>query len=126
MTIYYYELEVYKQPAKFYSHDKFEISEKEILAENDRYIVFNDSAFTKIEKSGDGICWSRLNKPSIGFKTCLGEQGVFYRLYSDTKTRTTTIEKQIKAKAGEEFGWFLKGMDLRILNKPSSTEEVNP
>jgi len=122
-TIYHYELRYYEQPTKFYNHDKFDITKLSPLAENDKYIVFNDLHFTKIEKSGDGVCYSTLNKPKVYFRDCLGCKGVFYTLYSDVKTRISTVEKQIRAKAEEEYGYlFSKGLKLSILRMGKDTD----
>ena len=81
MDIFYYNLEIYKKPAKRFNDDKFTNEVKIVLAENEKYIVFNDHFFTKIEKRGDGFLCSTLNKPSIRFKNIFDEifiQNIFF------------------------------------------------
>lgn len=120
MVIYYHRLEIYKQPTKFYNHDSYKVEELHLLAENDRYMVFNDMHFTKIEKLGDGRVYSCLNKPSIYFKDVLGSQGIFYSVYTEKRMRPSTIKAQIKRKAEKEYGWLLaESLDLSILTKKS-------
>ena len=122
MTIFIHRLEIYKKPTRFSFHkDEYTVREEEILAQNERYIVLNDYCFTKIEKKGDGVCWGTLNKESISFKNCLGEQGVFYTCYSDKKKRASSIKNAIHRKAEKEYGWlFSSELDLSTLSKGDS------
>jgi len=117
MIIYKYDLDYYEKPVKYSHHeDKFTVEELTPLAENDKYIIFNDWFFTKIEKSGDGYCHNVLNRPAIHFKDCLSAKGIFYTLYSTRKTRIDTIERQIRDKAEKEYGYlFAKKLKLSIL-----------
>jgi len=123
-SIFVYRLEIYKRPTKFsFEKDNFTVSEEQILAQNDRYIVLNDSSFTKIEKKGDGFLWGRLNKEAIHFKNCLGAQGVFYTCYSEAKKRVPSIERAIHKKAEEEYGWlFSRDLDLTVLKNPTESK----
>lgn len=119
MTIFFHRLEIYKKPTKYsFQKDEYIVREINILAQNERYIVLNDDCFTKIEKKGDGICWSALNKEQISFKNCLGEQGVFYTCYSEKKRRPVSIKNAIHKKAEREYGWlFSNELDLSTLFK---------
>ena len=118
MKIYHHRVEIYKKPVKWRWHkDLFEIKEKEILAENDRYIVLNDSNFTKLEKKGDGAVYCTLNKEniSINIDDRVWEDSVYYTLYSTSKRRPKTIRKHIEDKIKKKYGWLLSEIDLSII-----------
>jgi len=115
--IYYHRLEIYQSPTKYsFQTDQYKVEEKEVVVENDKYIVFNDAAFTKIAKSGDGFVWGVLNKEVVSFRDCLGAKGIFYTLYTNRKVRPSTIERHIREKANKEYGYlFSNKLDLSIL-----------
>lgn len=114
-----YKLEIYRKPTRWsFTEDKFEVKEKSVLAQNDKYLVLNDDYFTKLEKKGDGVVWSRIDTPSISFRDCLSQDGIFFTLYSTKPRRISTIKGMIKRKADEKYGWlFSESLDLSIMDK---------
>lgn len=106
--IYKHEVKIHKERSKWdNTQDSFDITEVEILGENENYIVLNDFVFSKIDKKKDGILYPSLGYASIHFKSMWGGKGIFYTLYAREKKQTRTIEKQIRDKIKKECGWLL-------------------
>jgi hypothetical protein len=120
-TLYEHRIRIYRKPVKWsFNRDEVTIQQKPILAHNDKYLVLNDIHFTKLEWQGDGVLYSAIDKPSIHFKDVLNEQGIFYSLYSPSKRRISTIEREIRARAEAQYGWlFSSELDLSALTKES-------
>lgn len=115
--LFYHRVQIYKKPTPSYRKDKFEITEVEILAENDHLIIINNYHFTRLEKKGSGICHPIPNRERIDIRCkddILGD-GVFYTLYSDKKSRPSTIKLHIEKEIYKKFGWLVNDIDLSII-----------
>ena len=118
-TIFCHKVSIYQKPAKIWDEDCFTVTKEQVLAENEIYIVLNDSHFTKLKKTGYGVYFNKMEKETISVRTndnLLGN-GVFYTFYSTTKRRPSTIKKHIEAYVKEKFGWLSEGMDLSIIKQ---------
>lgn len=126
--LYHYNLRVYRKPTSYsFERDEFKREVLDVLAQNDKYIVLNDSHFTKLEKRGgeNYRLYPTLNKPHIYFKDVLNAEGIFYSLYSTAQKRTPTIEREIREAAQEKYGWlFSDELDLSILRKGHQAEAM--
>ena len=116
--LFYHRVAIYKKPVRFsFDKDEFITKTVDVLAENEMYIVLNDAYFTKLELTGDGVCYSRVGKESICVRIhdhSLGK-GVFYTLYSEKRRRPSTIKRHIEKHIANKYGWLLGELDLSII-----------
>lgn len=119
-TIKHYRVEVTDRsnPGILGAEQKFEVTELNVIAENDRYIAVDDYCFTSIRKDSKYEYDTRLNKPSIGLHandSCWGNR-IRYSLYTDTTKRASTIKREIEAAIAKKYGFFLGAIDLSFID----------
>ena len=96
---------------------EFKKSEINILAENEKFCVLEDSWFTKITKQKNWeFAYARLNKHKIRIRKCdvLGS-GIIYELYSQKKKRSSTIRKHLKEYIDKQYQIYLAVSDLSFI-----------
>jgi len=103
----------------------FTISEVEVIAENESRMVLRDQMFTRLEKKKLS-CFESVDSPSIGVYTgdsCWGS-GVKYCLYTFKNKRAGTIKKEIEDVIQKKCGYFMRGIDLSMLDTPLAKKEM--
>lgn len=99
------------------------VEDIEILGENDKFIVFNDSYFTKIEKESSKYnSYSVLNKVHISDYTNDSFWQKYYGDFSITMYTDTVSLKVIENRINKEFnkfiqdkvGRYMMAMDIKI------------
>lgn len=116
-TIRHYYVRISDRAGIIKDPDKFEVSELNVIAENNINMVVDDLHFTTIkkEKSDYSTC---LEKPSI----CLNHgdrvwgSRITYSLYTEKTKRTATIKAEIEKAVMNKFGFFIKGLDLSVVS----------
>ena len=102
----------------------FNISEVEVIAENESRMVLRDQMFTRLEKKK--CSWTEsIDTPSINITTgdnCYGS-GVRYSLYTFKNKRADTIKKEIEAVIQKKYGYFMRGVDLSMIKEPCKGKE---
>lgn len=119
-TIKHYRVEVTDRlnPGILGAEQKFEVTELNVIAENDRYIAVDDYCFTSIRKDSKYEYDTRLNKASIGLHandSCWGNR-IRYSLYTDATKRASTIRREIEAAIAKKYGFFLGKIDLSFID----------
>lgn len=113
---YYVEVTDPKCPGIIGREQKFEVSDFNVIAENDRYIAIDDYRFTSLrkEKYKYDTC---LNQVSISLSTSDSVWGsrIIYTLYTDKAKRASTIKKEIEAEIAKKYGFFLGNIDLSFI-----------
>jgi len=97
----------------------FTISEVEVITENESRMVLRDQMFTRLEKKKMSY-FESIDTPSINVTTgdnCWGS-GVRYRLYTFKKKKADTIKKEIEAVIQKKYGYFMRGVDLSMIEEP--------
>ena len=122
-TVNYYRIEITGANSGILgASNKFDVTELNVIAENDRYIAVDDFRFTSIRKEGDSSLDSVLNKPSISLHAndhIWGDR-ISYTLYTNRVRRAFTIKKQIEAAIVKKYGFYLNSVDLSLLDKQSA------
>lgn len=117
--IKHYRVEVTdaRNPGIIGPKQEFKAIELNVVAENDRYIVINDSCFTSVskEKSKYETC---LEQTSIGLSANDSVWGnrITYSLYTTKTKRASTIKKEIEAEIAKKYGFFLGAIDLSFIS----------
>lgn len=118
-TINYYKVGILKNGESY-----FEQSEIGVALENDQWIILDVYEFKKLTKTKD----HEFSYPRIGIQKIIKRDnetgyfkehrewgnGVFYKLYSETKKRPSTIRKEIEMFIEEKFG-YLGRIDLSFI-----------
>lgn len=117
-TIKHYYVHISDKAGIIKNADKFEVSELNVIAENNINIVVDDLHFTTIkkEKSDYSIC---LGKPRIGLSHGDSVWGsrITYSLYTEKTKRTATIKAEIEKAVMSKFGFFINSLDLSVLSE---------
>lgn len=118
-TINYYKVGILKNGESY-----FEQTEVGVALENDQWIVLDFRNFDKVTKDknyehsypriGVHRIWKRDNETGYFSNHREWGNGVFYKLYSETKKRPSTIRKEIEAFLEEKFG-YLASIDLSFI-----------
>lgn len=87
----------------------FKTTQYKTVAENEKYIILNDTEFTKLNKKDRGF--SRLNnvinKSSISeWKLGFSLDGLHYTLYTNKSKRLETIKKEITEWINENYAYL--------------------
>ena len=122
-TVNYYRVEITGAKSGLLgASEKFDVTELNVIAENDRYIAVDDFRFTSIRKDGDSSLDCVLNKQSISLHAndhIWGDR-ISYTLYTDKVKRVSTIKKEIEAAIVKKYGFYLSSIDLSLLDKQSA------
>lgn len=99
--------------------DHFKMTELDVIAENEQFIVVNDRHFTTIEKvpRKQYAIYPEVGKASIGLyngDSCWGNR-ITYTLYSFAPVKASRIKKEIEKKVAEKFSFFTGRLDLSIV-----------
>lgn len=118
-TIKHYRVEVTDRmrPGILGAEQKFEVTEFNVIAENERYIAIDDYRFTSLrkEKAKYDTC---LNQVSISLHSNDSVWGnrISYSLYTDATKRASTIKREIEAEIAKKYGFFLGKIDLSFID----------
>lgn len=118
--IYLHSVDVLDGKGAIGGRSKYEVTEFNVIGENERFIVIDDERFTTIEKSGDEEkfrLYALLNKPSTSVfcnDSCWGS-GVWYKLYSYECATPSRIRADIRAKIKKKVGFFMDKIDLSFI-----------
>ena len=128
-TIKHYRVEVTDRsnPGILGAEQKFEVTELNVIAENDRYIAVDDFCFTSIRKDSKYEYDTRLNKPSIGLRANDNVWGnrISYSLYTDATKRASTIKREIEAAIAKKYGFFLGKIDLSFIDDKAVKQKAS-
>lgn len=125
-TINHYYVEISDGKGLISGNNRLDITELEIIGENERYMVVNDHRFTTIDKEaakyGLGEPLER-ESISISANDSVWGNRVTYSLYTFSKKRAASIRKAIEKEIQKRFGFFIAGIDLSVI-KDTTTSEV--
>lgn len=119
-TIKHYRVEVTdpRNPGLLGAEQKFQVTELNVVAENDRYIAVDDYRFTSLCKDSKYKYETCLNKVEISLHsndTCWGNR-ISYSLYTDATKRASAIKREIEAAIAKKYGFFLGKIDLSFID----------
>lgn len=97
---------------------KFEVTEFNVIAENDRYLVIDDYRFTSLrkEKSKYDTCLEQVSIHLSANDSVWGNR-ITYSLYTVKTKRASTIRKEIEAEIAKKYGFFLGKIDLSFIDE---------
>lgn len=97
---------------------EFQVTEFNVIAENDRYLAIDDYRFTSLrkDKSKYDICLNQVSINLYANDSCWGNR-ITYSLYTDRTKRASTIRKEIEAEIAKKYGFFLGQIDLAFINE---------
>ena len=117
-TLYRHYVMISDRSGIIKSDNEFTVEEVEILADNGKYLVLNNETFSTLQYACSKYsAYPSIGQESINISTndsCWGNR-VAYTLYSFSRKRASTIRKEIERAIRDKFGWFSKGLDLRII-----------
>lgn len=96
---------------------EFQVTEFNVIAENDRYLAIDDYRFTSLrkEKSKYDACLNQVSICLYANDSVWGSR-ITYSLYTDKTKRASTIRKEIEAEIAKKYGFFLGKIDLAFIN----------
>lgn len=126
--IKHYRVEVADRlnPGLFGAEQKFEVTELNVIAENDKYIAIDDYRFTSLHKDSKYKYDTCLNKVAISLfanDSCWGTR-ITYSLYTDKTKRASTIKREIEAEIAKKYGFFLGKIDLSFISDAAVKESA--
>lgn len=119
-TINHYVVEISDGSGVVNAKNEFRIDQRQVIAENEEYLVIDDLRFTTLKK-GNSDYESCMDKPSISTAandSCWGNR-IWYSLYTDRKVNAETIRKEIDKAVKNKYGFFMGSLNLDIVKDPS-------
>lgn len=112
--IRHYHVRIYFQK-KWYQNDEFSSKAYQVVLENDKYIIIENSIFTRLRKKNSNIELS-LEKEYIDYIEIghILDGGICYDLYTTKKKRPSTIKRAIKTYLKERI-YLLRDVDLDFI-----------
>lgn len=119
-VVRHYQVEISDSYGVLKNRNEFSVKEINVLAENERYVVLDNSSFTVLSREKD-YCNSQIEKPRIDLDANDSVWGnrIYYSLYTLGTVRASTIKKQIEKEVAKKFGFFMRGLNLDIVSDKS-------
>lgn len=115
-TIYHYKVRHFDGSGIIGAEKVFDVSELNVIGENEINIVVDDHSFTTVSKEKSDYRTS-LETPqiSINANDHIWGNGVRYDLFSFSSKKPLTIRKEIEKEIQKQLGFFTKSLNLGFI-----------
>jgi hypothetical protein len=124
-TIYHYKVETSDGSGILSAEKRFDITQLDVIGQNEEYLVVNDLRFTTLKKRkerGEHPTCEVIGRCSISIYNsdkCWGNR-IWLSLYSEKPVTTRFIRAAIETEIEKRFGYFTGKIDLSFI-----TEKAN-
>lgn len=119
MVIYYYKVEISDNSGVLGLRNEFNMTEYEVIAQNDSYLVINDFAFTTLSKSDKKSFYDCIGKHRIRLyaNDKIWGNAIYYTEYSEKPIKASTIRSRIEKEILKKYSFFLGQIDLSVIKE---------